>query len=65
MYKNCNFSLDKRSIGCPIFLLKAICREFEIDVNVREKFDIMEIFQDFLLERYAQNERVLLIIDEA
>jgi general secretion pathway protein A len=25
----------------------------------------MEIFQDFLLERYAQNERVLLIIDEA
>jgi general secretion pathway protein A len=25
----------------------------------------MDIFQDFLLERYAQNERVLLIIDEA
>jgi general secretion pathway protein A len=45
--------------------LKAICREFEIDVDVREKVDIMEIFQDFLLERYAQNERVLLIIDEA
>ena len=45
--------------------LKAICREFEIDVDVEEKVDIMEIFQDFLLERYAQNERVLLIIDEA
>jgi general secretion pathway protein A len=45
--------------------LKAICREFEIDVDVREKVDIMEIFQDYLLERYAQNERVLLIIDEA
>ena len=45
--------------------LKAICREFEIDVDVREKVDIMELFQDFLLERYAQNERVLLIIDEA
>jgi general secretion pathway protein A len=45
--------------------LKAICREFEIDVDVREKVDVMEIFQDFLLERYAQNERVLLIIDEA
>ena len=45
--------------------LKAICREFEINVDVREKVDIMEIFQDFLLERYAQNERVLLIIDEA
>jgi general secretion pathway protein A len=45
--------------------LKAICREFEIDIDVREKVDIMEIFQDFLLERYAQNERVLLIIDEA
>ncbi len=45
--------------------LKAICREFEIDIDVREKVDIMELFQDFLLERYAQNERVLLIIDEA
>ena len=45
--------------------LKAICREFEIDVDVKEKVDIMEIFQDFLLERYSQNERVLLIIDEA
>jgi general secretion pathway protein A len=45
--------------------LKAICREFEIDVDVSEKVDVMEIFQDFLLERYAQNERVLLIIDEA
>ena len=45
--------------------LKAICREFEIDVDVREKVDIMELFQDFLLERYAHNERVLLIIDEA
>ena len=45
--------------------LKAICREFEIDVDVREKVDVMELFQDFLLERYAQNERVLLIIDEA
>ena len=45
--------------------LKAICREFEIDVDVGEKVDIMEIFQDFLLGRYAQNERVLLIIDEA
>ena len=43
----------------------AICREFEIDVDVRENVDIMELFQDFLLERYAQNERVLLIIDEA
>jgi general secretion pathway protein A len=45
--------------------LKAICREFEIAVDVKEKVDIMDIFQDFLLERYAQNERVLLIIDEA
>ena len=45
--------------------LKAICREFEIDVDVREKVDIMEVFQDFLLDRYANNERVLLIIDEA
>jgi general secretion pathway protein A len=45
--------------------LKAICREFEIDVDMEEKVDIMEIFQNFLIERYAQNERVLLIIDEA
>ena len=34
-------------------------------IRDREKVEIMEIFQDFLLERYSQNERVLLIIDEA
>jgi len=56
--------ITNTNIPAPQFL-KAICREFEIDVDVREKVDIMEIFQDFLLERYAQNERVLLIIDEA
>ena len=28
---------------------------FEIDVDVREKVDIMELFQDFLLERYARS----------
>ena len=56
--------ITNTNIPAPQFL-KAICREFEIDVDVKEKVDIMEIFQDFLLERYAQNERVLLIIDEA
>ena len=56
--------ITNTNIPAPQFL-KAICREFEIDVDVREKVDIMELFQDFLLERYAQNERVLLIIDEA
>ena len=56
--------ITNTNIPAPQFL-KAICREFEIDVDVREKVDIMEIFQDFLLERYSQNERVLLIIDEA
>ncbi len=45
--------------------LKAICREFEIDFDANEKVDIMGVFQDFLLDRYANNERVLLIIDEA
>jgi general secretion pathway protein A len=45
--------------------LKAICREFEIDVDVGDKVDIMDVFQDFLLDKYALNERVILIIDEA
>lgn len=45
--------------------LKAICREFEIDFEASEKVDVMSLFQDFLLDRYANNERVLLIIDEA
>ena len=56
--------ITNTNIPAPQFL-KAICREFEINIDVREKVDIMELFQDFLLERYAQNERVLLIIDEA
>ena len=56
--------ITNTNIPAPQFL-KAICREFEIDVDVREKVDVMEIFQDYLLDRYANNERVLLIIDEA
>jgi general secretion pathway protein A len=46
-------------------LMKTICREFEIDVSNSDKLEVMDAFQEFLLQKYADSQRVLLIIDEA
>jgi len=49
----------------PSQLLRMICREFEIEVNGKDKVEAMDAFQDFLLRKYSEKNRVLLIVDEA
>lgn len=49
----------------PSQFLRMICREFEIEVNGKDKVEAMDAFQDFLLRKYSEKNRVLLIIDEA
>jgi len=49
----------------PSQFLRMICREFEIEVNGKDKVGAMDAFQDFLLRKYSEKNRVLLIIDEA
>jgi len=49
----------------PSQFLRMICREFEIEVNGKDKVEAMDAFQDFLLRKYSEKNRVLLIVDEA
>ena len=54
---NTNFSSDQ--------LLRLILSEFEISTDATEKERHLELLYHFLIDRYANNRHVLLIIDEA
>ncbi len=60
-----NVALINNTFLPPNQFVKMICQEFELEVGDMDKAAMMESFQDFLLEQYAQKKRVVLIIDEA
>ena len=45
--------------------VKMMCQEFELDVEHKDKVEMLYSFHEFLLKQYAENKRVVLIIDEA
>jgi general secretion pathway protein A len=49
----------------PGQFLKMICQEFELDTGGMDEAEMVSRFHAFLLEQYAANKRVTLIIDEA
>jgi len=49
----------------PTQLVKMICQDFEIDVRGLDKAEIVDRLQNFLIRRYAEKKRVILVIDEA
>jgi general secretion pathway protein A len=49
----------------PQELLKMICQEFDLQTETADKTALLTRFYNYLLERYAKRERVILIIDEA
>ncbi len=49
----------------PKQLIEAICEEFDLNVRNLSKFRMTQCLNDFLIERYAQNIRAVVIIDEA
>lgn len=49
----------------PSQLLKMICQEFELQVGGMDDAEMRSAFYSFLLEEFARNRRVTLIIDEA
>jgi len=49
----------------PKQLIEAVCDELGLDTRGFSKFRMVQRLNDFLIERYAQNIRVVLIIDEA
>ena len=49
----------------PVQLLKMICNEYELDITGDDKTSLLESIYNFLLQIYANQQRALLIIDEA
>ncbi len=49
----------------PLQFIKMMCQEFELDVSTRDKAEMLDLFNRFLLEQFARKNRVVLIIDEA
>ncbi len=49
----------------PNQIIKSICREFELEINGKDKAELMDAFHEFLIDRYSKKQRVVLIIDEA
>jgi general secretion pathway protein A len=57
--------LINQTFVTPVQFLRKMCREFELDNDVKEKEGMTEILHDFLLGQYASGKRVILIVDEA
>jgi general secretion pathway protein A len=49
----------------PNQVIKSICREFELNTEGLDRDEMLDLFQDFIIEKYSQAKRVILIFDEA
>ncbi len=45
--------------------IRLICNAFEIDVDTRDKADLISAFEEFLIAQNQMGRRVLLVVDEA
>ena len=57
--------LINQTFVTPVQFLRKMCREFELDIEDKEKEGMVEKIHDFLLEQYSIGKRVILIVDEA
>ena len=46
-------------------VIRLICNAFEIDVDTRDKADLIAAFEEFLIDQNQSGKRVLLVVDEA
>jgi general secretion pathway protein A len=49
----------------PNQVIKSICREFELNTDGLDRDEMLDRFHDFLIQKYSQAKRVILIFDEA
>lgn len=45
--------------------IRLICNAFELDIESRDKADLISAFEEFLVEQNQMGKRVLLVVDEA
>jgi general secretion pathway protein A len=63
--QNIDVAVVNQTIVQPKQFLKLVCQEFELAVDVMDKAAMLDTFQNFLLQRFAEKKRVALIIDES
>ena len=63
--KGVELGLINNTYIAPNQVIKSICREFELSTEGMDKDEMLNRFHEFLIEKYAQAKRVILIFDEA
>jgi general secretion pathway protein A len=63
--QNIHVAVVNQTIVQPKQFLKLVCQEFELAVDVMDKAAMLDTFQNFLLQQFAEKKRVALIIDES
>jgi len=49
----------------PTQFVKMVCQDFELSIDDMDKAEMVDLLHEFLLNQFSNNERVILIIDEA
>jgi len=63
--KDLHLALINNPDVSPAQLLKMICTEYELDTTGDDKASLLENIYEFLIQTYANQQRAILIIDEA
>jgi general secretion pathway protein A len=63
--QNIRVGLINSTSVSPTQLMKMICQEYELEVDGRDKAEMLDLFHGFLLSQFSERNRVALIIDEA
>lgn len=60
-----NVGLVNQTYVTPTQFIKMVCQDFELPIEGMDKAEMVDLLHEFLLKQFANNERVILIIDEA
>ena len=63
--KNLPIALLTQTYLQPEDLLRTLCQEFSLPHENKGKAEMIELFGEFLVEKYRQKQYVILILDEA
>lgn len=59
------YGLINQTMVQPREFVKMVCREFDLSVDGLDKTGMLNLFHEFLIEKFGERKRVVLIVDEA
>jgi len=59
------YGLINQTLVQPKEFVKMVCHEFELSVDGLDKSSMLNLFHEFLIKKFSQRKKVVLIIDEA